>query len=76
MDASRLHELHKRCTAALSNYIEQIERGCSILTGIKDFPISFAERNALLAQRRLENEALSSYHAARNALFEAAKWSD
>ena len=69
-----LESLHRECMDALQEYIVKANRTCELLEGVTKFPVSLAQRKALLDQRSIENEAHERYQEARRRLFEAAKW--
>ena len=72
--SEELQELHTFCVRMLKNYIEEATKTCSILTEIREFPISTEVRQRLVTQRQAENAAHDDYQIARKKLFDVARW--
>jgi hypothetical protein len=69
-----LERLHRECTAALGNLLEEGEEMCRILTAIESHPASHEQRRTIMEQRVKENAAHAAYDSARKALFKRAGW--
>jgi hypothetical protein len=69
-----LERLHRECTAALGNLLEEGKQMCPILTAIESHPASSEQRRAITEQRVRENAAHAAYDSARQALFRRAGW--
>ena len=67
-------ELHRLCVNALHGYISETNKTCRLLEQITAFPAPIEQRMAMLDQRRAESDAHERYQAARQNLFDAAKW--
>ena len=69
-----LEHLHRDCTAALGNLLEEGKEMCRILSAIESHPASSEQRRAIMEQRVRENGAHAAYDRARQALFKQAGW--
>jgi hypothetical protein len=73
-EREQLERLHRECTAALGNLLEEGKEMCRVLSAIESHPASSEQRRAIMEQRVRENRAHVVYDSARQALFKRAGW--
>jgi hypothetical protein len=73
-EREKLERLHRECTSALGELLEEGKEMCRMLSAIESHPASSEQRRAIMEQRVKENAAHIAYDRARQELFKRAGW--
>jgi hypothetical protein len=63
-------QLENECFAAVRQYLEITEAGCTLLAEVEELPIQENKRNEIFSHRRQELEAHTAYTKARRELWD------